>query len=586
MKRSRLFLPVAVLIFVCSCNALSQSQSDNKPNLVRHIQYLASDDLQGRFPGSQGDSLAGEYISKQFSQIGLETRQQEFSFIKGVKKGPENRLEINGQVIDDRHYTPFPFSKDTLVTAGVVMAGYGMSVKTDSFEWNDYADVDVKGKWVLVLRGTPGIPGYESFFSTGADDRDKAMLAFDHGAAGILLVSGFTGQARDSLVEASVYQASLDIPALNIARPLADTLLKAAGISLADIESAARTSGKSQSVFINTAVTAQSHIEKVTGKTRNWYAILEGSDPILKREYLVIGAHYDHLGTGGPGISSRRPDSIGIHNGADDNASGVAAMFEIGAALKEDGPVRRSVILVAFGAEEMGLLGSKSFVNNPPVELAAITAMINLDMVGRLDTARGLQIGGTGTSVEADSLIALANRPSGLRLKPGREGGGPSDHASFYAKDIPVFFITTGAHIDYHTPHDDAERINYEGLQTVTGFTFRLASAIANAPARLVFRESGPKEEAMPSQRFRVTLGFMPDFSATDVEGVRVDLVTKGKAAERGGIKNGDIITAIDGRAVKNIYDYMYRLSKLNRNQIISVELLRDGKKEVLIIRL
>ncbi|MBN1144054.1 MAG: M28 family peptidase, partial [Bacteroidales bacterium] len=248
--------------------------------------------------------------------------------------------------------------------------------------------------------------------------------------------------------------------------------------------------------------------------------------------------------------------------------------------------LKRSMIFVAFGAEEKGLLGSKYFVNHPPVELSKIGAMINLDMVGRLDTVKGLQVGGAGTSREADSLIGLANSKASLKLVVSREGSGPSDHSSFYSRNIPVFFITTGAHPDYHTPDDDPERINVSGMYRVTGFVHDLVMSVATHPEMLSFREAGPKENSVSGPRMRVTLGFMPDFSATDVEGVRVDLVTKGKAAERGGIRNGDILTAIDGQKIKNIYDYMYRMAKLKKNQIIIVELLRDGKTEVLLIQL
>ncbi len=586
MKKSHLFIFIPFLFLFSSCGAIKRLQQGYNSGMNRHLAYLASDDLQGRFPGTRGDSLSGEYLAEQFRQMGLEPGQQEFSFLKGVKRGAGNRMEVNGQTVDSQCFTPFSFSKDTLVTAGVLLAGYGMSLKTDSFERDDYEGLDVKGKWVLVLRGSPGIPEYEQYFSMGSDDRDKAMLAYDKGAAGILLVSGYAAGYYDKLVEVSAYRATIDIPALHITRSLADTLLKGTGSVLAAVESAMQASQQSQRVNTRAIVTALTHVEKVTGKTRNWYTIIDGSDPVLKNEYLVIGAHYDHLGMGGAGSSSRRPDTLAVHNGADDNASGVAAMLELGTRLKQSGPIKRSVILVAFGGEEMGLLGSKHFVNNPAIDLSAITAMINLDMVGRLDTVRGLQVGGTGTSVEADSLVVLANQSLGIKLRLSKDGGGPSDHAAFYTKDIPVFFITTGAHTDYHTPFDDAERINYDGMQTVTDFVFRLATGIANAPEKLRFREAGPKEGSTRSHRFRVSLGFMPDFSATDVEGVRVDLVSKGKAAERGGIRNGDIITAIDGMAVKNIYDYMYRLSKLTANQRISVEVLREGRKEILIIQL
>jgi hypothetical protein len=212
--------------------------------------------------------------------------------------------------------------------------------------------------------------------------------------------------------------------------------------------------------------------------------------------------------------------------------------------------------------------------------------MINLDMVGRLDTSRGLQVSGTGTSLEADSLVRLANKITNFKLRISPEGFGPSDHASFYGKDIPVFFITTGAHEDYHTPFDDVEDINFQGLNQITGFAFSLAEKIANHPSGLHFREAGPKTSTSAARRFKVTLGFMPDFSNDTTDGVGVEFVTKGKPADLGGIKKGDIITAINGLAVHNIYDYMYRLSKLSAGETVSVEIRRKDAKEVLLIQL
>jgi hypothetical protein len=247
---------------------------------------------------------------------------------------------------------------------------------------------------------------------------------------------------------------------------------------------------------------------------------------------------------------------------------------------------RRRIIFAAGGAEEKGLLGSKQFISSPPVDLQKIVAMINLDMVGRLDTSSGLQISGTGTSLEADSLVMLANQTTNFKIRMSPEGFGPSDHASFYGKDIPVFFITTGAHEDYHTPFDDVEDINFQGLSQITNFAFHLTENIANHPSGLHFREAGPKTSASAARRFKVTLGFMPDFSDESTDGVRVEFVTKGKPAELGGIKKGDVITAINGLAVHTIYDYMYRLSKLSSGETVSVEILRKDVKEVLLIQL
>jgi aminopeptidase YwaD len=577
---------LASLSLVVSCRVYQLSTDITEGDLHTHLEYLSSDALEGRYPGTVGDAVAGKYLEDQFKEIGLKVEQQEFSFVQSFIRGPENHLEINGQIIPSESFTPFPFSKDTVLTAPVVFAGYGLTVETDSFTWNDYQGLDIKGKWVLIFRGIPDIPEQGDLLSMSSDDRDKAMLAMDNGAAGILLVSGPGFDPEDILVTISAIQASVGIPALQLTRPVADIILSG-NPPVKELESRIVSDKKPLSFPVDITLKAQTDLEKVMGSTSNWIATLEGSDPMVKNEYIVVGAHYDHLGKGGPGSSSRRPDTVAVHNGADDNASGVSAMLEMAAKLKKNQQqLKRSVLFVAFGAEEMGLLGSKYFVNHAPVDLNRIDVMINLDMLGRLDTLKGIQMGGTGTSLEADSLIKLSNEPFGFKLKMSPEGSGPSDHSSFYGKNIPVFFITTGAHEDYHTPDDDADRINYTGLKAVSDLAYRLVLHIDQEPDKLTFREAGPRETPTARSRFKVTLGFMPDFSATDIEGVRVDFVTKGKAAERGGIKNGDIITAIDGMAIKNIYDYMYRLSKLSKNQIISVELLRNGQKEVLIIQL
>jgi hypothetical protein len=587
MNKIQVPLITAFLFLVSGCQVYRFSPEITEGDLVRHLQYLSSDDLQGRYPGTPGDVLSGKYLDRQLRELRLPVQKQEFSFVQSVKRGPANSMFFDDQEVSPSTYTPLPFSKDTLLTAQVVFAGYGIQVETDSFQWNDYAGLVVKDKWVMVLRGIPDLPDVNNLLAMGSDDRDKAMLAKDNGAAGIILVSGTRLDPSDKLQDVSAKQASVGIPALQVSRNVADKLLVSGKITVENLEARIQENGKPVNINLTGTVRARTEIEKVMGKSSNWFAIIEGRDPALKNEYVVVGAHYDHLGMGGPGSSSRRQDTVAVHNGADDNASGVSALLEIAGKLKRNqSSLRRSVLVVAFGAEEMGLLGSKHFINNLPVPLSQIDAMVNLDMLGRLDTLKGIQIGGSGTSLEADSLIRLSNGPEGFRLKLNPEGSGPSDHSSFYGKNIPVFFITTGAHSDYHTPDDDWDRINFPGLKSVTEFTYRIIIAIDAANHRLTFKEAGPRESPAANYRFKVTLGFMPDFTATDVEGVKVDFVSKGKAAERGGIKNGDIITAIDGRPVKNIYDYMYRLSKLAKNQIISVELIRDGQKEVLIIQL
>jgi aminopeptidase YwaD len=556
------------------------------------LTYLASDALTGRLPGSTGDSLARNYIQQELlrNRVTLLFHEgfQEISFTRSRFSGESTCLVYNEKFFTlGKDMALFSFSSADTLSAQVIFAGYGITQAGDSFSWDDYAGLDVHNKWVMLLRGFPQTEGPGRIRNKFPDDFDKAMLARDNGAAGVLFVSGINGGREDPLVLFDSLAASIGIPVFQIRRAVADFLLAGKSTDVSLLESDMAKMKKPFSFALEDSLYAVSDIRLLKSKTVNIAGLMEGSDPVLKNEYVVIGAHYDHLGTGGQNSSSRRPDTLAVHNGADDNASGVTVLLSLAEQMnRERIRFSRSIIFVAFGAEEKGLLGSKQFVAAPPVDLQKIVAMINLDMVGRFDTSRGLQVSGTGTSLEADSLVRLANKTTNLKLRMSAEGFGPSDHASFYGKDIPVFFLTTGAHEDYHTPFDDVEGINFQGLSQITGFVFSLTEIIANQPSGLHFREAGPKTSSSASRRFKVTLGFMPDFSDETTDGVRVEFVTKGKPADLGGIIKGDIITAINGLAVHNIYDYMYRLSKLSSGETVSVEILRKGIKEVLLIQL
>jgi aminopeptidase YwaD len=320
--------------------------------------------------------------------------------------------------------------------------------------------------------------------------------------------------------------------------------------------------------------------------TSNVIAMLEGSDPALKAEYVIIGAHHDHLGMGGEGSSSRAPDTVAVHYGADDNASGVAGVLEISEFLSAHTPAR-SVVFTTFGAEEMGLVGSKYFTEHTPVDMDAVQAMINLDMVGRLNEDRQLQVGGVGTSPGFMQLLDSVNASYGFNLKYANEGYGPSDHASFYAKDVPVLFISTGAHPEYHTPGDQLSSINLEGAQEVMLFAADLATALANQRERIAFTEAGPKVRGSSRSRMGgITLGLMPDVTYDGDEGMPVMFVTEGKPASIGGIQKGDIIVAIEGKNVGNVYDYMSRLGQLKEGMDIVVTVKRDEDLLDLVIRI
>jgi aminopeptidase YwaD len=322
---------------------------------------------------------------------------------------------------------------------------------------------------------------------------------------------------------------------------------------------------------------------------RNVVGLLEGSDPVLKDSYIIVGAHYDHLGMGGPGSGSRFLDSMAIHNGADDNASGVGGILELAAFFaSEKASLKRSIVFIALDGEELGILGSRYFVEHPLINLKNTDAMINFDMIGRLKKeSPAIMIGGTGTSVESAGILNSLNAGS-IKLNFSPEGYGPSDHAAFYAENIPVFFFSTGAHEDYHTPDDDWDRINFDGEKDILEIGRQLITVLANQGANLTFQEAGPKQQegGKAGYRFKVTLGIMPDFTSTVEGGLGVGGVKKDGPAFKGGMLKGDVITAIDGKQVTDIYDYMNRLKKLQPGQVISVDVLREGKTVILIIQL
>ena len=606
MKKRKLQLIVSLflLLFIWKCYNSetiidSVVKEDTSPeisihDLKQHIIFLASDSLKGRKPGTDGGRIAAEYIAEEISNIGLSPIEnnsfQYFDVVTSISAGENNTFrfkDFNGEVEMD--FTPLSFSENGDVTAPVIFAGYGFDVKTDSILWNDYSGLDITGKWVMVLRGDPE-DNPHGMFSEHSSLRKKTLVARDHGAAGILFLSGPEFEETDELIPL-VYdqsQSGSAIHAIHIKRSVANRIIKESGYTISQLEQRLISDRKPVSFIVQEEITASTDLVKQTVTTQNVAGILYGSDPRLKEEIIVIGAHYDHLGFGGAHSGSRRPDTLVIHNGADDNASGVAAILEIIEKLKEEQTkLKRSVLFLSFGAEEMGLLGSKYFVNNPSVDLGKIKLMFNLDMVGRLDsTTKAITVGGTGTAVGLSDLVQRLAEGKDLNVKLSSEGYGPSDHTSFYVENIPVLFFFTGVHEDYHTPEDDMEKINLSGEKLVAEFVHNLIIAAANVPESLVYQEAGPKEQPSGRRRFKVTLGIMPDYASEGGEGLRVDGVINNKPANRAGMEKGDVIVAMDWKPVKNIYDYMYRLEECKPGQRINVDVLRNGKKITLVVDL
>ncbi len=596
MNISRVVNYTVRIILIVSCSALfscSVNREVTTKELLNHIIYLSSDSLKGRMTGSVGDSLAAEYIRNELAAVGFKPLMvdglQRFKVTRGVKPGKENSLAVNETRFNtDTDFMPMSFSSNAHVVSEVVFAGYGFKIDTDTLKWNDYEGIDVKGKWVIILRADPETDNTRSLFIPFSGDRDKALYAKDMGAAGVLFVSGPAFDSQDSFEALNSGDYSVGIPAFRIKRSVADIILAKSGKSISTLEKTINKTREANSFVTNVTITGTAEIIRESVNTRNVAMLLQGEDKDLKSEYIIIGAHFDHLGMGGQGLSSSAVDTIATHHGADDNASGVALMLELAEKFsKTKGSHRRSIICIAFTGEELGLLGSKYYAENAGVDLAKVNAMINLDMVGRLQETNNLQISGVGTAEGLRDLIYSTTDTSTIKLTLSDEGYGPSDHSSFYGKDIPVLFYSTGAHLDYHTPSDTYDKINYEGMVGISSLIYSTANRLASADERLKFKESGPKIETGRSPRRKgVTLGIMPDFAGAIKNGLRADFVTPGKPAAIGGMKKGDIITAINGKPVNNIQDYMFRMGQLKHGETISVEVLRSDKKEVLLIQL
>lgn len=587
------------LIAILACIALLPIAKVNAQKkitvkeLKKHISYLASDELMGRKPGRTGGTLAAEYIRdefKSFASLLGDNGFQYFDVVVDVNLGVNNSFLVGDFKAEvNKDFTPYAYSSSASLDATVVFVGYGLDINQDSLQWNDYKGVNVKNKWVLMLKGDPENAKNDSRFIDYSAERDKVLSARDKGAKGVLFVSGLNYEEKETLISLNFDKTSTNsgIQVLNITRELADKVLVKSDNTISDLEKFIDESGSSKSFEISNMVSASTELVLEKVKAQNVIAMIEGSDPVLKNSYLVIGGHYDHLGMGGHGSGSRTPDVEEVHNGADDNASGIAGIIEIGerlAAVK--GGLKRSVILIAFDAEEMGLLGSKYFASSKLIDIKAVTAMFNFDMIGRLNEEQKILIYGTGTSLESEAILESIEDETKLKFAYLTEGYGPSDHASFYTEDIPVFSITTGIHTDYHTPADDTELINFKGQKMVADYSYNLVLAVDNRNENLAFQIAGPKVQRSSSRNLKVTLGIMPDFASTEGNGLGVGGVTPGKPANQAGMLKGDRIIALDGKSVNNIYDYMNRLKKFEKGQIITVDIMRDDKKIILIVEL
>jgi Zn-dependent M28 family amino/carboxypeptidase len=329
-------------------------------------------------------------------------------------------------------------------------------------------------------------------------------------------------------------------------------------------------------VLENTRATVTTSLVFTESVTSNIIGMIPGSDPSVAGEYVVIGAHYDHLGMGDENSLAASPTPA-IHYGADDNASGTAGMLELALRFSEK-PARRSILVMGFSGEEKGLLGSKHWVTTPTVPLQKIAAMVNLDMIGRL-TKQKLNIQGVGTSPVWPALIDSAKAGIPFTISTTADGFGPSDHSSFTAKSIPVLFFFTGLHSDYHRPTDTYDKINADGQATIVSMVENIVRRVADAPTRPEFTQGADKQSTTQSSSIalKVSFGVVPDYS-DDPQGLRITGVKANSAAEKAGLKGDDIVTKLGTTVIKNIYDLMTALGSFKPGDTTDVTVLRNDK--------
>jgi Tol biopolymer transport system component/Zn-dependent M28 family amino/carboxypeptidase len=584
-------LPLAAMLALAHTSAQAKALPEDAVACFRDVtNVLADDAMEGRGTGTPGNDAAAKVIAAWMDGLALQApaqgRMQPFAANTGIRVGDGNALQDATYGTD---WIPLGFSKSGAFAGELVFAGYG--IRATDLNYDDYAGLDVKGKLVLALRFEPGENDDASPFAGKkptrySDLRAKAIQAREAGAAALILVSpAQSADEPDKLPPLKTMGPLSDagIPVLQVTRALADRWLAANGTTLAKAQAAIDANYKPDSFAVRDARSAgRIDLHAEVAKTQNVVGVWPGRGA-LAREMVVVGAHFDHLGWGGQG--SFKPDVRAIHNGADDNASGVAGMLCAARLLQEQADEsgdQRTLMLVAFSAEEIGLGGSGWFVEHVPGgAIGDVAAMINLDMVGRMSEHK-LNVLGADSAKGWDALIERANAAAPtVQVSAGGDGYGPSDHSSFYANGVPVVHLFTGAHEQYHAPEDDANLLNVAGGAEVARITAALAAA-ARVGKRLEYvRTSAAPPTAGDSRGYGAYFGSVPDYSAMEATtgGVKLSDVRPNSPAEKGGLRKNDVIVHMAGITINNLYDMTFVLREHKPGDTIDVIVKRDGKE-------
>jgi Zn-dependent M28 family amino/carboxypeptidase len=522
---------------------LSKADNTTVTNLQANIGYLASDKLEGRRAGTNGEKLASEYISQKFQAAGLQPKGtdgffQPFEIYDGKQINSATHFVINdNNLAIDKDFFPFPFSQNTSIEALPSIA---------------VQEADMP--WFFDLKETLEENKNNPHFDLNEHIRNNAKKAKSRGASAVVLYN--SSSIDDQLkFDSKDRTEKLDVPVLYVTKVAA------------------------KKYFGDQTATIDIKLKVDIGdKKRTGHNIIGYLDNGAART-VVLGAHYDHLGYGEDGNSMLRTGEKAIHNGADDNASGTAALIELARILKNTKQKNNNYLFIAFSAEELGLNGSKFFTEHPTIDFTKVNYMINMDMVGRLnDSSQTVTIGGYGTSPQWGTLIDPNNKKNPFVIRIDSSGTGPSDHTSFYRKDIPVLFFFTGLHSDYHKPSDDADKINYTGETKIINYISSIVLSPTTTSQKLAFTKTRETQSTSSMRSGGVTMGIMPDYTFAGA-GIRCDGISDGRPAQKAGLKAGDIIIKVGDYTISSMDSYMQTLGKFQKGDKAKVKFKRGNEE-------
>jgi hypothetical protein len=580
----RLFVLPAITTAVLAASSTPQADPNR---YIGDVKLLASPEMEGRGAGTKGIDRAEHLLEKRYKELHLDPAgargyEQSFSVVTGARLKSDNRcaVQTSGQKQElklEQDFVPFSFSSSGEVSAPMVFAGYGATA--DEFHYDDYAGLDVKDKVVVLLRHEPS--GLAHHGQTQHSQLiTKAINARNHGAKAVVIVNGKLGDGEEDLLTrfGSVSgPENVGIVMLQVKNAIADSWFQAAGKTLNDVQEQINASTKPDSFEFPSGlhVSLNIDIETTRATVNNVLAWLPGRTD----EYVIIGAHYDHLGRGN--VDSLAPSQIGqIHPGADDNASGTAGVLELARMLApERGKLKRSILFMDFAGEELGLLGSAEWVKEPTRPLDKAVAMINMDMIGRIKDDK-VYIGGVGTGSTFKSVLEQAEKEAPFKFESSPGGYSSSDHTSFVTKKIPVLFFFSGLHSDYHKPSDTWDKINAASAARLLDMVENVALQLANTdqpPTFQVVAEEKPIGGIGGGGGYGPYFGSVPDFGQVE-NGVKFSDVRPNSPAAKAGFKAGDILVQFGDKPIKNLYDFTDALRRSKVGDVVEVKVLRDGQ--------